>query len=130
MSKFNNVALGIGICFMLAGSYSTYDTLKFLGSSLTSEGIVVKTPFGPHHPEIAFTAQSGEQIKFSGNGLITLNVGDRVSVRYIHDAPRSSAQVDKFWSIWDGSVTYWGMAALWTIAGLRNIPFKGRRLKK
>jgi hypothetical protein len=130
MAKFNTVALGIGACFAIAGSCSTYDTLEFLGSSTTAEGVVVKTTFGPHHPEITFATQSGEPIKFSGNGFITQHVGDRIRVRYLSDDPGPSAQVDKFGSIWDGPVTYWGMAVLWILAGLCNVSFKVRRHQK
>ncbi|MBN3849689.1 hypothetical protein G3N58_23115 [Paraburkholderia sp. Ac-20342] len=106
MRKFNYLALGIGACFAMAGIYSTYDTLDFLGSSVVTEGLVIRTPFGPHHPEIAFTALNGDAIEFSGNGFITQHIGDRVRVRYRPDHPRPSAQVDKFGSIWEGSLTY------------------------
>lgn len=125
MRKLNYVALGIGICFVIAAAFSTYDALKFLNSSVIAEGIVVGTPFGPHHREITFATQRGEQIRFSGSGFITQHVGDQVRVRYVPDDPRPSAQVDKFGSIWDGPVTYWGMTFLWILAALRNVPFNG-----
>lgn len=88
MPKFNYVALVIGVGFAIAGGYSTSNALDFIKSSATAEGVVIETTFGPHHPEIAFTTLSGEQIKFSGNGFITQHIGDRVRVRYLPDNPQ------------------------------------------
>lgn len=125
MPKLNYVALAIGVGLATAGAVSAWSTFGFVTSSKTAYGEVIRLSPGPHHPEVTFTTQNGEQIRFSANGFISQAVGDHVRVRYLADSPGSSAKIDTIGSIWPLPIVLGGMAALWIVAGLRNIQFKG-----
>jgi hypothetical protein len=125
MPKFNYTALGIGAAFAIATAYSAYSTWDYVSSSLTTDGVVVSTPIGPHHPDVVFTDFNGERNEFAANGDISQNVGDRVRVRYRRDNPGHSARLDTFGSLWGTALFLLAMTAVFVIAGLRNVSPKG-----
>jgi len=125
MPKFNYLALVIGFCVAIICAGTALHTLAFVNASVTTDGVVVGVPFGPYHPQVAFTTSSGERIEFPAGGLVHQNMGDRVRVRYVPDNPFASAKIDTVWSVWDFPIVLFAFAALWILVGVRNIPFKG-----
>ena len=125
MPKFNYIALGVGAVFAVATIYSGYRTLDYIASTQTANGVVVRTPIGPHHPDITFTDSRDESITFSANGSISQNVGDEVVVRYRQDNPARSARLDTFGSLWGTTLFLLALAVAFVIAGVRNITPRG-----
>lgn len=128
--KFNYVALGIGAAFTIAAAYSLYHTLDYIGATQTADGIAISTPIGPHHPDITFIDSRGESIRFSANGNVSQNVGDRVVVRYRQDSPAHSARLDTFGSLWGTTLFLAALAAAFVVAGIRNMTPRGWDRKK
>ncbi|MBY4867016.1 DUF3592 domain-containing protein [Burkholderia anthina] len=95
-----------GGIFLVAMILTYQDTSDFLQSSSVANGKVTELNHGSSHPEIEFTTQSGEKISYPQGGFIFgMSVGDEVSVRYLADAPRRTARLDQFGSMW-----FWTLA--------------------
>lgn len=125
MRKYNYLALMFGAVLAAGAAYSAWSTLAYIGSTQATEGVVVATPIGPHHPYVVFTDANGNQIRFSANGDISQEVGDRVTVRYSQEDPRRSATIDTFRSRWTDPFMLALVAMGFIVAGVRNIPFRG-----
>jgi hypothetical protein len=125
MPKFNYLALTAGIAVSIGATYSAYSTLDYIGSTQTADGVVVATPIGPHHPDVVFTDVDGNKVRFSANGNISQEAGDRVVVRYRQENPERSARLDTFGSLWGNTLMLLVAAAFFIVAGVRNVPFRG-----
>lgn len=101
------VALAIGACM------SAIHTDSFLRTSLVAQGRVVALNAGKHHPEIAFTTQDGRDISYPQGGFVSMDIGEQVQIRYLPENPRSSASVDRFFPIWQGTIAagFFGLLA-------------------
>lgn len=125
MPKVNYLALAIGGALSLGTAYSVYSTLNFIGATQTTDGVVVATPIGQHHPDVVFTDVDGNRIRFSANGDISQNVGDQVSVRYRLENPGRSARLDTFGSLWGNTLFLLVATVCFIVAGARNVQFTG-----
>jgi hypothetical protein len=127
MRKYNYLALALAAVCSIGAAWTAWNTLDFMRSALVADGEVVETPIGPHHPRITFNDEAGNRVEFAANGDVSQTVGDRVRILYLRDDPRRSAKLETFGSLWGVPLFFAGMAILWLIGGLRNIPFRGWR---
>lgn len=113
----------IGIVFLAAAIVAACSTVNFIQSSILVQGRVVKLNAGGSHPEIEFLARDGKKISYPQGGTIFgMRVGDDVQVRYLPDAPRASATVNRFGALWDKVIFFAFMALVFSLFGFLNLP--------
>lgn len=124
-------SLIVGGIALIAAMLTYQDTENFLRISSSAPGKVTALNHGSSHPEIEFTSKAGEKISYSQGGFIFgMRVGDAVHVRYLAAAPRPTARLDRFGSIWFWTLTT-GMffVAFSTIGIVTLIQFSKNRHK-
>jgi len=75
--------------------------LDFIQHSAVAEGRVLRLNAGGSHPEIEFTSDHGNKVKYPQGGFVfRYRPGDHVQVRYDPERPLQSACVDAFGALW------------------------------
>ncbi|MCA8093291.1 DUF3592 domain-containing protein [Burkholderia anthina] len=111
-----------GGVFLIAAILTYQDTSDFLRLSSVANGTVTELNHGGSHPEIEFTTQSGEKISYPQGGFIFgMAVGDEVSVRYLADAPRRTARLDQFGSMWFWTLATAMFAVVFLVIGIVSL---------
>ncbi|WP_210640871.1 MULTISPECIES: DUF3592 domain-containing protein [unclassified Pseudomonas] len=109
----------IGIVLLGITVNLTLERREFLARAQTADGIVSRLNAGGSHPEIAFTAGTGEKISYPQGGLIFgYREGQSVRVHYLPEQPASSAIVDDPGALWGPSGLLGCLGLMFTIAGL------------
>ncbi|WP_423378394.1 DUF3592 domain-containing protein [Burkholderia sp. LMG 32019] len=115
--RFNYVALVFGAILAVWSAETIDERLAFIGSSVAVQGTVVRLTHGAHHPLIEFATKSGERVSFPGS-FVTVEVGDKVPVRYDPARPLASATVDTFTNMWLDSIIPIAFTIAFLYAGL------------
>ena len=91
----------VGILLLGAAATTAIGTWRWVQRTAVAQGHVVRLNAGGSHPEIEFTAASGEKVSYPQGGLVAgWRVGDRVPVRYDPAAPARAPGVDRVAAIW------------------------------
>ena len=91
--------LGIGL--LIAAIVTGVEKRGFIHRALSAPGVVTRLNHGGSHPEIEFTAASGERITYpQGGGIFGYVPGDAVRVLYSPENPRGTASIDAFGALW------------------------------
>ena len=89
------LGLTVGVC---AWSVSS---LHFIRCAARAPGIVTKLNAGGSHPEVSFTAASGEVVDYPQGGMILgYHAGQPVTVLYDPHHPRDSPCLDTIPALW------------------------------
>ena len=95
------VFLALGMGLIVAAIATGLSTRHFVAHASRGEGVVTRLNAGGSHPEIEFTAASGETISFpQGGGIFGYRPGQKVQVLYAPEAPSQTACVDAFGALW------------------------------
>jgi len=99
-SVVGTLFLGIGALLLLASALWIGSIASFVAGAETAPGSVVELNAGGSHPEVEFTPEGGEPIRYPQNGLIAgFAVDDSVQVLYTPGDP-SSAVIDNAGALW------------------------------
>ncbi len=86
----------VGAFIMSAAAVWMVTIVQFANTAVSARGIVTELNAGGSHPQVRFTAQTGEVVEYPQNGLIFgYEVGDEVRVLYQPEHPRE-ATIDTF----------------------------------
>ena len=97
----NRLLVVIGLALLLAAAAIGLHTWQWLQRSVIAQGRVASLNAGGSHPEIEFTATSGETVSYPQGGLVAgWRTGDAVPVRYDPAAPARSPCIDRVAAIW------------------------------
>lgn len=95
----------VGMVLAIAAIGGGIRTRGFIRDAYAAQGVVVALNAGSSHPEIEFTAASGEKISYPQGGMIFgYQKGDRVRVLYYPKDPSAYPCVDDFGALWFGSM--------------------------
>jgi hypothetical protein len=118
----------IGIIFPVVGSScllisiaTAISTYHFVNTASRADGTIVRLFAGAAHPVIRFVpAGTNKAIEFSGNGLISYAVGDKVTVLYAKDPLTNITQtnIDNPGALWFPSLLVGFIGGVFTIIGL------------
>ncbi|QFS39687.1 Protein of unknown function (DUF3592) [Burkholderia cepacia] len=108
----------VGTCMLIAIALYAQSTREFLRTSVVVPGRVIKLNAGPHHPEIAFTTLAGEKVEYAQGGVVSVQDGEAVEVRYAPDVPRMTAQMNTFGAIWGTVLALGGMGMVFFVGGV------------
>jgi len=93
-------------------------TNGFVGRAASAPGEVSRLNAGGSHPEIVFTAASGEKISYPQGGLIFgYRPGQKVRVLYSQEDPKGTARVDAFGALWFVPLMLFGLGLALIIGG-------------
>jgi hypothetical protein len=95
----------ISICLFLWSAVSVQNAFDFIDSTSRANGVVVRQTAGKHHVDVRFNTAKGEVVEYGQNGLISYQAGDKVTVLYYADNPRTHPSTDAFGALWGGAVT-------------------------
>lgn len=91
----------IGIGLVAAGIVTGIAKRGFIREAVTAHGMVVSTLSAGSHPDIEFTALSGQKVTYpQGGWLFGYRAGDQVRVFYKPDDPATTACLDAFGALW------------------------------
>ena len=97
---FTLIGLGLLVAAVLVGR----STLHFIRTALRAPGVVTRLNAGGSHPEVQFTARSGQVVSYPQGGEISgYQAGDRVTVLYDPRQPASTACTDVPGALWDAA---------------------------
>ena len=97
----NRFLVALGFALLLTATATGLHTWQWLQRSVIAQGRVASLNAGGSHPEIEFTATSGETVSYPQGGLIAgWRTGDAVPVRYDPAAPARSPCIDRIAAIW------------------------------
>jgi len=92
---------------------------EFIRKAATADGVVVSLNASGSHPQIEFTAASGQKIAYPQGGFIFgYRPGDRVRVLYNPDDPVRTACVDAFGALWFTPLILCMIGIVCVVAGL------------
>ena len=112
---FALVGLGL-ICGAVA---ETSATRRFVRSAARAPGVVSRLNAGGAHPQIQFTAASGEVVGYPQGGMIWgYHAGDRVSVLYDPHRPDNDPRLDTPNVLWFDTGMLFALGAVFTGVGL------------
>ena len=101
MTGRNWIFLGVGIVLLGVAAITALNNWHWVQRSAVAPGRVAGLNAGGSHPEIAFTAASGEKISYPQGGLVAgWRVGDVVPVRYDPTKPSRDPCIDRVLAIW------------------------------
>jgi len=93
----------------------------FNARAASAPGVVIRLNAGGSHPEIEFTAASGETISFPQGGLIFgYRPGQKVRVLYGPEDPRGTACIDAFGALWFAPLVLVTLGIGMIIAGIAS----------
>ena len=106
----------IGFSLLAAGAATGLHTWQWVQRSAVVQGHVARLNAGGSHPEIEFTAASGETVSYPQGGLVAgWRAGDAVPVRYDPTTPARDPCIDRVAAIWTVPVAFL-FAGLVTVA--------------
>jgi hypothetical protein len=98
------IFLAIGSILLLISVATALSTRDFLKKAVVADGQVTALVAGPSHPDIQFTAATGEKITYAQGGWIGgYREGQRVRVLYLPEDPQGSASLDDPGALWFAS---------------------------
>lgn len=86
----------VGVVVALISLFQLTSAWQLGQHGLRARGEVVALNAGPAHPEVRFTTSSGATVSYPQGGLVSLHVGEQVTVLYDAEDPRRDAVVDTF----------------------------------
>jgi hypothetical protein len=112
------VFLVVGGGMLVAAVVTGIATNGFVGRAASAPGEVSRLNAGGSHPEIVFTAASGEKISYPQGGLIFgYRPGQKVRVLYSQEDPKGTARVDAFGALWFVPLMLFGLGLALIIGG-------------
>ena len=112
------VFLVVGGGMLVAAVVTGIATNGFVGRAASAPGEVSRLNAGGSHPEIVFTAASGEKISYPQGGLIFgYRPGQKVRVLYSQEDPKGPARVDAFGALWFVPLMLFGLGLALIIGG-------------
>jgi hypothetical protein len=110
---------------------SIHSTRQFLDAANKAPGVVVALNAGGSHPQIEFLTPKGERVSYPQGGLIAgFKVGDKVTVLYLADSPRTSATVNRTGAVWFDSILLSAFIIGIPAIALWNLYYKSRSEEK
>jgi len=96
----------VGLVFIAVGIFLARDTLNFLPSTISAQGLITECHFDNTEdnsgcsPDVRFSAQDGQLINFrSSTSASFFHKGDAVTVRY-HSATPQDGRIDSLLVTW------------------------------
>lgn len=112
--------LGLGL--IAAAASQAVSVHAFLRAAVSADATVVALNAGGSHPQIEFTAASGEKVSYPQGGLVFgYRPGDRVRVYYDARDPARTAQIDSPGALWFVPMILSAIGAISLLAGLQGI---------
>ncbi len=112
------VFLVIGAGMLIAAVVTGTAIHGFIGRAASAPGEVSRLNAGGSHPEIVFTAASGEKISYPQGGLIFgYRPGQKVRVLYSQEDPRGTARLDALGALWFTPLMLFGLGLALIIGG-------------
>lgn len=119
--------LVIGAGLLVAAVVTGLALRGFIAQAVSAPGEVIRLNAGGSHPEIEFTAASGEKISYPQGGLIFgYRPGQKVRVLYGPENPRGTARVDAFGALWFAPLMLLGLGVALVIAGIAMLASTSR----
>lgn len=107
---------GLGV--MTGAAFGTVSTHTFVLSAAHAPGVVTQLNAGGSHPEIQFTAASGQVVRYPQGGMISgYRPGEKVSVLYHPSRPNDGPSLDTFGALWGMWIMLFVMGAVFVGAG-------------
>ena len=111
--------IGVGAGLLLAAAVTAISVRTFRKAASEAEGLVVHLNAGGSHPQIEFTAASGEKVSVPQAGFIWgLHTGDKVHVLYDQARPAASARLDAVGNLWFLPLLLSFIGAAFVVTGL------------
>ncbi|WP_087131152.1 DUF3592 domain-containing protein [Caballeronia pedi] len=128
--RFDLASLGAGVFFLVVQLPLLVPEVAWYRHSTLTAGVVVGLNAGGKHPQIEFTARSGERISVPASSFFHFTqVGEQVLVRYDTRSP-AQARINGVVNIWGGFIVFTAVAFASIIRGLfrtyRNIKTKNK----
>jgi hypothetical protein len=93
--------LSVGVALVIAASLVALRVRAAVGQASVADGTVVRLNAGGSHPQIEFTASSGQRVSYPQGGLIWgYRTGQHVRVLYDPQHPAYSARIDALGTVW------------------------------
>lgn len=139
IGRLKYVSLFIGAVLLVLTWQSYQKNSSFLKHAVSAEGEVLDFNINrgegnpTYSPIVRFLDAQGKQAVFAssvGSYPAAFEIGERVVVLYLPDAPEDSAQIDRFADIWGGTVMLAIVGGVFSLAGLLMVLFGLRKKRK
>jgi hypothetical protein len=77
---------------------------NFIQTAACAPGEVIRQTNGKHHVDVRFTAANGEVITYPQNGMVSYEVGDKVTVYYDASDPGRHPSTDGIGALWGNTI--------------------------
>lgn len=128
------VFTSIGVVFAIVGGIFTWNTLRFLPGTVSTQGTIVSCVESNDaegsngcQPIVSFQTSSGQHMTFQSSVNSTAFAqGDAVAVRY-HPNDPGNARIDSWWVTWLLPSIFTGIGLLLLLIGLAALLQRRRR---
>ncbi|WP_143809107.1 DUF3592 domain-containing protein [Paraburkholderia susongensis] len=123
-NQYNYVALAIGGALLALAMFVGLNTMDFYRTSAVGIAKVVRLNAGGYHPQIEFDAANGQHYRLAASSWHSVEIGQKIRIRYDADDPRASVTIDSIVDIWIWFLFLLFLAATFLIGGIRGLGFE------
>lgn len=109
----------VGLGVIIGAGFGAVSTHRFVQTAARAPGVVTGLNAGGSHPQVQFTASSGQVVSYPQDGMISgYRTGQRVSILYDPHDPSGSPCLDVFSALWMDWIMLFGLGTVFVCAGM------------